>query len=157
MSDQQTSAAAALPMADILPLVLQYLSKDLVSLCACALVDRNSNSVASAVLYRNIVFAPPWTTALDLNEVRKYLVRSQYTTVVRRMVTYHRRTTMPISATGKRPVLRRTPTLCVLCKDSRNRGYGRFKIRKRRFNQTERYSKVAYRCEGLPRIPSETA
>lgn len=76
MSDQPTSVTAALPMADILPLVLQYLSKDLASLCACALVDRSSNRAASAVLYRHIVFAPPWTTALDLNEARKYSVRS---------------------------------------------------------------------------------
>lgn len=76
MSNQPTSVASALPMADILPLVLQYLSKDLTSLYACALVDRNSNGAASAILYRNIVFAPPWTAALDLREVQRFSVRS---------------------------------------------------------------------------------
>ena len=77
MSDQPTTAAAALPMVDILPLVLQYLSKDLASLCACALVDRNSNRAASALLYRRIAFALPWTTGLDLREDQKYSVRTQ--------------------------------------------------------------------------------
>jgi hypothetical protein len=131
MSDQPTSVASALPMVDILPLVLQYLSEDLVSVCACALVDRNSNRAASAVLYRHIVFAPPWTTTLDLKEAQKYSVRSQHATVARKMATHHQRITIRISATGKRAALRRTPTLCHLCKDCRNRGYGRFKIRER--------------------------
>ena len=76
MSTQWTSVASVLPMADILPLVLQYLSKDLASLYACALVDRNSNGAASAALYRHIAFVPPWTTTLDLREVQKYSVRS---------------------------------------------------------------------------------
>ena len=79
MSDQPTSAVAALPMADILPLVLQHLSKDLASPCACGLVNHSLNRAASTVLYHHIVFAPPWTTALDLNEARKYSVRFQYT------------------------------------------------------------------------------
>jgi len=148
MSNQPTSAATALPMADILPLVLQYLSKDLASIHACALVDHNSNGAASAVLYRHIVFSPPWTTALDLREVQKYSVRSQYTTVVLWTDTYDRRTAIRISATGKCTTLRRTTTLCHLCENCRNRGYARFKIGKRRPNQTERYSKVAYQCEG---------
>ena len=150
MSNQPTSVAAALPMSDILPLVLQYLSKDLPSLYACALVDRNSNRAASALLYRHIVFSPPWTRALDLKEARKYSVRSQYTTVVCKMDTHLHRTTACTSATGKHTVLRRTPTQCHLCKDRRNRGYDRFKIRKRRFNQTEWCSKVASRHEELP-------
>lgn len=77
MSDQPTSmAAAVLPMTDILPLVLQYLAGDLVSLCACALADRSSKRVASVILYRDIVFSPPWTATLDLNEAHKYSVRS---------------------------------------------------------------------------------
>ncbi|KAF9649725.1 hypothetical protein BDM02DRAFT_3094307 [Thelephora ganbajun] len=59
-------------MADILPLVLQCLFKDLSSLYACALVDRNSNRAASAVLYRNIVLTPPWTTGLRLQKAQKY-------------------------------------------------------------------------------------
>ena len=63
-------------MVDILPLVLQYLSSDLTSLCACALLDRNSNRAVSAVLYRHIVFAPHWTRTLDLKEAQKYSVRS---------------------------------------------------------------------------------
>jgi hypothetical protein len=89
MSDQLTSesATSALPMVDILPLVLQYLSKDIVPLYACALVDRNSNRATSAVLYRHIVFSPPWTTVLDLREVQKYSVRSWRTTVVRHHLT----------------------------------------------------------------------
>ena len=90
MRDQPTSVAAALPMADILPLVLQYLSDDLASLSACASVDRNSNGATSAVLYRHIVFTPPWTTALDLREVQKYSVRFQCTTVARRTDSYFR-------------------------------------------------------------------
>ena len=133
MSDQPTSVAAALPMLDILPLVLQYLSKDLASLCACASVDRNSNRAASAVLYRHIVFAPPWTTALDLKEAQKYSVSPQHTTVARKMNAHHRWIMIRISATRKCAALRRTPPLCHLCKDCRNRGYGRFKIGKRRF------------------------
>jgi len=76
MCDQPASVASALPMADILPSVLQYLSKDIASLYACALVDHNSNGAASAAIYRHIVFAPPWTTTLDLREAHKYSVRS---------------------------------------------------------------------------------
>lgn len=124
MSDQSTTMATALPMADILPIVLQYLSRDLASLCACALVDRHSNRAASAVLYRNIVFSPPWTAALDLNEAQKYSVRSHCTTVVLEVDIHC------IPATGNYTALRRTPSLCRLCKDCRNRGYGRFKTRK---------------------------
>jgi len=90
MSNQPIPVASALPMADILPLVLQYLSKDLVSLSACALVDRNSNGAASAVLYRHVVFAPPWTTALDLKEIQKYSVRSYSTAVACRSDAYYR-------------------------------------------------------------------
>lgn len=132
MSDQPTSMAPALPMVDILPLVLQYLSDDLASLCACASLDRSSNRASSAVLYRHIVFAPPWTTILDLKEAQKYSVRSQHAATARKMATHHRRTTIRISATGKHAALRRTSALCHLCKDGRNRGYGRFGIRKKR-------------------------
>ena len=128
MSDQQTSVAAALPMVDILPLVLQHLSEDLASLCTCALLNRNSNRASSAVIYRHVVFAPPWTTTLDLKEAQKYSVRFQRCP---KMTTHHRTTTC-ISATRKRAALRRTPALCHLCKDRQNRGYGRFKIRNRR-------------------------
>ena len=84
LNDQQTSLVAALPMQDILPLVLQYLSADPASLHACALVDRDSNKAASAVLYRHIVFSPPLTAVLDLNESRKYSVRSRYVIAVRK-------------------------------------------------------------------------
>jgi len=70
---------SALPMADILPIVLQYLSEDFASLCTCALLDRNSNRAASAVLYRHIVFTPPWTTTLDLREAQKYSVGCRHT------------------------------------------------------------------------------
>ena len=87
MSNQPTPATSALPMVDILPLVLQYLYKDLVSLYTCALVDRNSNRATSAILYRHIVFAPPWTTVLDLREAQKYSVRSWRTTVAYRHLT----------------------------------------------------------------------
>jgi hypothetical protein len=80
MSDQPT-VAAVLPMTDILPLVLQHLTGDLASLCACALVDRNSNRVASALLYRDIIFSPPWTATLDLNEAHKYSASSHTATV----------------------------------------------------------------------------
>lgn len=133
MTDKPTSVATALPMADILPLVFQYLSKDFTSLCACASVDRNSNRAASAVLYRHIVFAPPWTTALDLKEAQKYSVRFQHAIVARKIDTHHRRTTIRVSATGEHTALCRTPTLCHLCKDCRNWGYGRLKTRERRF------------------------
>ena len=67
-------------MADIFPLVLQHLSEDLASLSICALLDRNSNRAASAVLYRHLVFAPPWTTTLDLREAQKYSVGYRHTT-----------------------------------------------------------------------------
>ena len=90
MSDQPTSMASALPMVDILPLVLQHLSEDLASLCVCALLNHNSNRAASAVLYRNITFAPPWTRTLDLNEAQKYSVRSQHVTIVHRVISHHR-------------------------------------------------------------------
>lgn len=87
MSHQPTSMAAVLPMADILPLVLEYFARDLVSLCACALVDRNSNRAASMILYRDIIFSPPWAATLDLNEAHKYSVRF-YTNVVGKMDTH---------------------------------------------------------------------
>jgi hypothetical protein len=124
--------ASALPMADILPLVLQHLSEDLASLFTCALLDRSSNRAASAVLYRHITFAPPWTRTLDLNEAQKYSVRSQHATVVRKVTIHHHRTAWHISAAGKRTPLRRTPALCYLCEDCGNRGYGRLKIKKGR-------------------------
>lgn len=143
MSDQPTSVVSALPMADILPLVLQYLSKDLASLCACALLNRNSNRAASAVLYRHIVFAPPWTTTLDLKEARKYSVRSQHAAIAHKIITHRYQTTIRTSATRKHTALRRTPALCRLREGCRNRGYDRSKIRKRRFK---------IKLSGIPRL-----
>ena len=131
MSDQPTSIASALPMVDILPLVLQHLSEDLASLCVCALLNRNSNRAASVVLYRHITFAPPWTRTLDLNEAQKYSVRSQHAQTVREVITHHHRTASHISAAGKHTPLCRTPALCRICKDCGNRGYGRLKIKER--------------------------
>ena len=131
MSDQPTSAATALPMADILPLVLQYFPKDPTSLCACALADRNSNRAASAVLYRHIVFAPPWTTTLDLKEAQKYSVRKKSTAIACKANAHRQGAMARISATGKRAALRYTLALCRLCKNRRNRGYGHSEIMKR--------------------------
>lgn len=88
MSDQPSPSAVTLPMSDILPLVLQYLSGDFVSLCACALVDRGSHKAASAVLYRDIVFSPPSTATLDLNEARKYSVRFRHPTAFHKSDTH---------------------------------------------------------------------
>lgn len=88
-----------LPMTDILPLVLQYLAGDSTSLCACALADRNSNRAASAILYRDIIFSPPWTAELDLNEARKYLVRSHIAALCK-MGTHHYRTRLKFQQPG---------------------------------------------------------
>jgi hypothetical protein len=70
-------------MADILPLVFQYLSGDHPSLYSCTLVDRSANRAASAVLYHHILFSPPWTATLDLNEAQKYSVRFYHRILVR--------------------------------------------------------------------------
>lgn len=133
MSDRPSSVAAVLPMPDILPLVLQHLAGDLASLCACALVDRDSNRAASAVLYRDIVFSPPWTATLDLNEAHRYSVSSRTTMVCYWRETHHYQTMAQILATWDHTPVRNTPSSCRLCKDRRNWGYGRFERRKGQF------------------------
>jgi hypothetical protein len=133
MSDQPTPVAAVLPMADILPLVLQYLVGDLNSLCACALLDRNSNRAASAILYRDITFSPPWTATLDLNEAHKYSVRPHATPVRSKMDAHNHRTVIQIPAAGNDTSLRNAPSSCRLCKDGGNWGYGSFERREAQF------------------------
>lgn len=120
-----TSMAMALPMTDILPLVLQHLSSDLASLCTCALVDRNSYKASSALLYRHIVFSPPGAATLDLNEAQKYSVRSHRMTMVHKFDSPSCWAAACVSATGNHPALRCTPPQCRLCDDCGNWRYDR--------------------------------
>lgn len=144
MSDQPTSVV--LPMTDILPLVLQYLIGDLTSLCACALVDHSSNRAASTILYRDIIFSPPWTATLDLNEAHKYSVRSHMAAVCKMDAHHHhpkfqRPGTILHSAT--------LPHYVAYVKTVEIGGTAVLREGRDSSNPTESYYKVLYRHEGL--------
>lgn len=152
MSDQPTSVAAVLPMTDILPLVLEYLTGDIASLYACALVDNNSNRAASAILYRIIVFSPPWTATLDLNEARKYSVRS-YTTAVCACEVLTLITTDPQLKFQRPGTILHSATLphhVAYVKTVEIGGMDILREGGHSSSQTESYSKVPYRRGGLP-------
>ena len=62
------------PLEDVLRPILEHLADDYPTLLRCSLVDHAFNRVASAILYRKLIFAPRFTRGLDLATKAAYSV-----------------------------------------------------------------------------------
>lgn len=56
-----------LPLDDILPLIFEHLEDDYGTLYQCSIVNHAFNKSASAILYHQIIFAPPLIQGLLLS------------------------------------------------------------------------------------------